>query len=60
MNDADRIARAGLLTAAALLIAGCHSSRTPAGGAHDAADETGEHRNVTFYLAGMNRRLKIL
>ena len=45
--------------AALLLIAGCDAFSTPTDQSTDSEEQSAGRENVTFYVAGMNERLKI-
>ena len=60
MSDSLISSRAMLLAVAVLLIAGCDASSTPVDRTTDSTEKPAGRENVTFYVAGMNKRLKIL
>ncbi len=51
--------RATWIACTAVLIAGCTSSTLPAGPS-PTAEQTPDFKQVTFYVPGMNKTLKIL
>lgn len=59
MSDTLTRGRALLLAIAALWIAGCDASSTRSDQSTDSKEQSAGRENVTFYVAGMNERLKI-
>ena len=49
-----------LVLAAALFVLGCSSSSKPIGSPISQVEQTSSQKQITFFVAGMNKRLKIL
>jgi hypothetical protein len=49
-----------MILCTAVLLTGCNFSSTPTASAPDELEQAAGFVDVTFYIAGMNQRLKIL
>ena len=59
VSEVAMISRAGLIGATVLLVAGCNASPSSKVDAPSIETEVASQRQVTLYLAGMNKKLKI-
>jgi predicted component of type VI protein secretion system len=60
VSDPVLVKRVCLSFAVALLVAGCSSSSTPPVSPISQVDQSSSPKQITLYVAGMNKRLKVL
>ena len=60
MSDTVLVNRIGLLLATILLAVGCNTSSTPVVARVSNVEQSPSTQEITFFVAGMNQRLKIL